>query len=379
MSSPLFQPFTLRSVTLRNRVVISPMCQYSAENGHPTDWHLVHLGRFAQGGAGLVIAEATAVSPDGRITHGDTGLWQDSQVAPFARIAQFLADNGAVPGIQLAHAGRKASSQRPWEGSAAISPGASEPPWAVVAPSAVPLGEGWPVPHALDDNAIAQLKQDWRSATRRAADAGFRLLEIHAAHGYLLHEFLSPVSNRRTDRYGGDAAGRLRLPLEIVEIVRETWPADLPLSVRVSAVDGAEGGLGIADTVRFAQALKQRGVDIIDCSSGGISGAVTAARVKRELGFQVEFAETVRREAGIPTMAVGLILEPDHAERIVASGQADLVALAREALFNPNWAAQAYLALDPAGGFDLFPVQAGWYLERREINLQELGVNSLRR
>lgn len=379
MTSALFQPFTLRTVTARNRVVISPMCQYSAENGHPTDWHLVHLGRFALGGAGIVIAEATAVAPEGRITHGDTGLWQDSQVAPFARIAKFLGENGAVPGIQLAHAGRKASSQRPWEGSAAIPPGAAEPPWSVVAPSARPLGEGWPVPHALDDAAIARLKEAWRTATLRAAEAGFRLLEIHAAHGYLLHEFLSPVANTRTDRYGGDEAGRMRLPLEIVEIVREAWPADLPLSVRVSAVDGAEGGLGLADTVRFARALKQRGVDIVDCSSGGISGAVTAARVKRELGFQVGFADTVRREAGVPTMAVGLILEPDHAERIVASGQADFVALAREALYNPNWAAQAHLALSANGSFDLFPVQAGWYLERREINLQELGVGSLRR
>ena len=377
MDTPLlFRPLSLRGVPLRNRIVISPMCQYSAVDGLASDWHLVHLGRFALGGAGAVFVEATAVHRDGRITHGDLGLWSDSQIPPLRRIARFLAEHGAVPAIQLAHAGRKASMQRPWHGNGPIGDtdrARGEDAWPVVAPSALPMDEGWLVPHELSPAEMAALREAWRQAAVRALESGFEIVELHAAHGYLLHEFLSPLSNRRGDAYGGDRAGRMRFPLEVAETLRAVWPQDRPVFVRVSAVDGIEGGWTLGDTVEFARELKARGVDLVDGSSGGLAGSATAARVPRGPGFQVPFAERIRREAELMTMAVGLIVEPQQAENILKTGQADLVAIGREALFDPNWPAHAELALgasrDP---FASWPVQHGWWLERRERALWAL-------
>ncbi|HVV42823.1 MAG TPA: NADH:flavin oxidoreductase/NADH oxidase [Nitrobacter sp.] len=376
MPSHLFQPLSLRGITFRNRVVISPMCQYSAIDGLANDWHLVHLGKFAQGGAGSVMVEATAVTAEGRITHGDIGLWHDGQIAPLKRIATVLKDNGAVPAIQLAHAGRKASMQRPWFGNAALNDAdraRGDLPWQVVAPSAIPMDEGWLVPHELAAAELNALRDDWRRATLRAVEAGFDFLELHCAHGYLLHEFLSPLSNRRTDGYGGDRAGRMRYPLEILETVRAAWPSDRPLSVRISSVDGIDGGIDLADSVAFAREAKARGADIIDCSSGGLMGSATAARIPRGYGFQVPFARAIRTEADIPTMAVGLILHPQQAEDVLAQGSADLIAIGREALFDPNWPLHARMALEQDGEtFDGWPQQYGWWLARREPGLRKL-------
>jgi 2,4-dienoyl-CoA reductase-like NADH-dependent reductase (Old Yellow Enzyme family) len=378
MSQPLlFRPISFRGVTARNRILISPMCQYSAVEGVVNDWHLVHLGKFAQGGAGMVMVEASAVTAEGRITHGDVGLWHDGQTAPLRRIAGFLRDHGAVPAIQLAHAGRKASMQRPWFGNAALDAGdhaRGDLPWRVVAPSPIALDEGWLTPHQLDIAELGSLREQWRLATLRAVEAGFDLLEVHCAHGYLLHEFLSPLSNRRTDGYGGDRAGRMRYPLEIIETVRAAWPAEKPLSVRISAVDGIDGGLELADQIAFAAEAKARGVDLIDCSSGGLLGSATAARIPRGYGFQVPFADEIRRQAEIATIAVGLILHPQQAEEILAQGHADVVAVGREALFDPNWPLHAELALGGRDGgvFESWPEQYGWWLERREPGLRRL-------
>jgi 2,4-dienoyl-CoA reductase-like NADH-dependent reductase (Old Yellow Enzyme family) len=373
---PLFRPITLRGITAKNRILISPMCQYSAVDGVVNDWHLVHLGKFAQGGAGIVMVEATAVTANGRITHGDAGLWHDGQIKPLERIAAFIRDNGAVPAIQLAHAGRKASMQRPWYGNAALTDEdvtRGDRPWEIVAPSPIPMEDGWLTPQELSEDDLDDLLDHWRAATLRAADAGFEMCEVHCAHGYLLHSFLSPLSNKRSDAYGGDRAGRMRFPLEVIEAVRAAWPDTLPLSVRVSSIDGVEGGLELADTVAFAREAKTRGVDIIDCSSGGLLGSATAARIPRGYGFQVPFAETIRKDAGIPTIAVGLIVHPDQAEKIVEQGQADLIAIGREALFDPNWALHARLELTEGNeDFADWPKQYGWWLERREPGLRKL-------
>jgi len=373
MTTPhLFSPLTLRGVTLRNRVVISPMCQYSATDGVANDWHFAHLARFATGGAGVVFTEAAAVERNGRITHGDLGIWSDEHVAPLARIAAFLKAQGAVPAIQLAHAGRKGSMQRPWHGNGPMDDSdraRGEQPWAVVAPSAIPVDTGWLVPHELTLAEIEQLKVQWQAATRRAREAGFEVAEVHGAHGYLIHAFLSPLSNRRTDAYGGERTGRMRLALEIARIVRDGWPAERPVFFRVSSTDGVEGGWSLDDSVVLARELKAIGIDVMDCSSGGIAGSATAARVKRTLGFQVPFAERIRREADIPTMAVGLILEPRQAEAVLLAGQADLIAIGRQALFNPNWALHAELALGVENEFASWPAQSGWWLDKRQKSL----------
>jgi 2,4-dienoyl-CoA reductase-like NADH-dependent reductase (Old Yellow Enzyme family) len=378
MSQPhLFTPITLRNVTAKNRVIIAPMCQYSATDGLADDWHLVHLGKFAQGGAGIVMTEAAAVVAEGRITHGDLGIWHDGQVAPLARIATFLRNNGAVPAIQLAHAGRKASMQRPWYGNAALTAedrARGDLPWQIVAPSPLPMDEGWLLPHELTEDELKALRESWRRAALRSVVAGFELLELHCAHGYLLHEFLSPLSNHRTDAYGGDRAGRMRFPLEIIETVREVWPDHLPLFVRISSVDGLDGGLTLEDSVAFAREAKTRGVDVIDCSSGGLMGSATAARIPRGYGFQVPFAAEIRKQAEIATMAVGLVLHPQQAEEILVHGHADIVAVGREAMFDPNWPLHAELALagKTEGAFDAWPKQYGWWLERREPGLRKL-------
>ncbi len=363
MNAELFTPIELKSVRLKNRVVISPMCQYSAHEGVAHDWHFVHLGRFAIGGASAVFVEATAVTPEGRITHGCTGLWNDAQMVPFKHIAAFIKSQNCVPGIQLAHAGRKASAQRPWEGGTAIKEtnAAGEGPWQTVAPSAIPFGPHWPTPRALMRDDLEQLRKAWRAAVERALRCGFEMLELHFAHGYLMNEFLSPLANARDDDYGGNMQKRMRFPLEIVDIARAAWPKDKPLFVRISAVDD---GWSIEDSIVFAKELKARDVDVVDCSSGGIN---TVRRVVPEPGYQVPFAERIRLDAGIKTMAVGLITEPRQAEDIIKSGRADLVALAREALADSQWALHARRALsDDPLDFEDWPVQAASRLKDRE-------------
>lgn len=366
----LFQPLSLRSITSRNRVVISPMCQYSAHEGHMDDWHLVNLGRYAIGGAGIVFTEATAVQKCGRITHGCPGLWEDSQVPAHARIAQFALRNGAIPAIQLAHAGRKAGMQRPWFGNGPLDDAdlaRGDMPWTPVGPSAVPVAQGWPTPHSLSHAEIDALVQDFVAAARRALAAGYKIAEVHGAHGYLLHSFLSPLSNTRTDEYGGDLAGRMRLALDVTKAVRAVWPDDLPLFFRTSAVDGTPEGWTIEDTVVLAGELKNIGVDVMDCSSSGIAGSATAnAPSKRQPGFQVGYAERVRKDVGMTTMAVGLITHPKQAEDILAEGRADLIAIGREALVDPMWALHAAQSLGADPLFEAWPEQSGWWLAARQ-------------
>ena len=330
--SGIFAPLKIREVTFRNRIAVSPMCEYSSDDGFANDWHLVHLGSRAVGGAGLVIAEATAVEARGRITPGDLGIWKDEHMESLARIARFVKQHGAVPGIQIAHAGRKASCHVPWKGGQPV-PG-NEGGWQTVAPSAVPFRETDPLPSELDKKEISSIAGAFAAAARRARDAGFEVVEIHSAHGYLLHEFLSPLSNLRTDEYGGPLENRIRLLLEVAEAVRAVWPERLPLFVRISATDWKEGGWTIDDSVMVAARLRAKGVDLIDCSSGGLA---VDAKIPAGPAYQVPFAERIRREADIHTGAVGLITDPLQADAIIRSAQADLVLLAREFLRDPYW------------------------------------------
>jgi 2,4-dienoyl-CoA reductase-like NADH-dependent reductase (Old Yellow Enzyme family) len=375
--SLLFTPAKLREVGLRNRLMLSPMCTYSADGGMASDWHMVHLGQFALGGFGIVCVEATAVTEQGRITYGDVGLWSNAHMAPLARIAGFLRAHGAVPAIQLAHAGRKASSQRPWHGMEAITDAdaraRNERPWPTVAPVAEAMAAGWHTPHALSVDDIRALIAAWRDAARRARDAGFDIVEVHAAHGYLNHQFLSPLINKRNDSYGGDRSGRMRFPLEVAEAVRGEWPKDKPVFLRISSVDGMEGGWEIEDSVALARELKARGIDAVDCSSGGVVGSATARAVPRSLGFQVPFAATIRKEAGIATIAVGLIVGGPQAEQILQNGEADLIAVARQALYDPYWPRHAARELNADGGaYADWPQQYGWWLDKREPTLRRL-------
>lgn len=340
----LFSPLPLRAVTLRNRIAVSPMCQYSAEEGVANDWHLVHLGARAAGGAGLVLAEATAVEARGRISAADLGLWSDAQVEPLARIVRFVAGQGAVAGIQLAHAGRKASVHAPWTGGGPLGPG--EGAWRTVAPSAVPFADGHPAPDALDLAGVAGVVEAFAAAARRARAAGFQVVEVHAAHGYLLHQFLSPLTNRRTDAYGGPFENRTRLVREVVQAVRRAWPESLPVLLRVSATDWAEGGWTVEESVELARGLAPLGVDLVDVSSGGL---VPYAKVPAGPGYQTGFAERIRREARVATGAVGLITAPEQADHVVRSGQADLVLLARELLRDPHFPLRAARALGHEG------------------------------
>ena len=336
----LFSPLEIRGIKFRNRIVVSPMCQYSCEDGFATDWHLVHLGSRAVGGAALVIVEATAVEPRGRISPGDMGLWKDDQIAPLARAAKFIKAQGSVPGIQIAHAGRKASTAAPWTGGRVVSE--ADGGWIPFAPSALPFREGEPTPLALSASQIHALVAAFTATARRALEAGFEVLEIHGAHGYLLHEFLSPLANQRTDEYGGSYENRIRFMLEVVSAVRGVWPESLPLFLRLSTTDWAEGGWTLEDSVELARRVKPLGVDLVDCSSGAM---VPWAKIPVAPGFQVSFAEQIRREANILTGAVGLITEPAQADAIVRSGQADLVLLARELLRDPYWPMHAAKAL----------------------------------
>ena len=382
MTPPLlFTPLALRAVTLRNRVVIPPMCTYAAADGVANDGHLVHLGGFAAGGAGLIFVEATAVEPRGRITHGCLGLWRDEQAQALARVVAFVKRQGAVPGIQLAHAGRKACVQRPWmdDGPLGLAPLPSEDvargesAWEVIGPTDEPAVEGWLTPRAMERADIAAVVQAFAAAARRADAAGFDAAEIHGAHGYLIHSFLSPLSNKRRDGYGGDRNGRMRLALEVTEAVRAVWPEDKPLFFRVSAVDGLEGGWQLEDSVALSRALASRGVDVIDCSSGGLHGSAVSALVPRALGFQVPFAARIRREAGIATQAVGLIVDGPQAEAVLQAGDADLIAVGREALFDPYWAHHAAKALGADPEFRTWPTLQGWYLARRERTMTRIG------
>jgi len=367
----LFTPFDLRGVRFRNRIVISPMCTYSATDGLASDWHLVHLGKFALGGAAAMFTEAAAIEPRGRITHGDLGIWSAEHAAALKPTTAFLRQHGALPAIQIAHAGRKASMQRPWQGNGPIDEtdrARGEHAWDVVAASAEPVKEGWLMPAELSVPEIADIQANFATAAGHAADAGFEVLEIHSAHGYLAHSFLSPLSNHRNDGYGGDLAGRMRFTLETAEKVRAVWPDDKPLFVRISAVDadGSDEGWQLDDSVVLAGELRARGVDVIDCSSGGIAGLATAALGPRTQGFRAPYGSRIRDEADVVTMVVGLVLDADVAEDLVASGAADLVAVGREVLYNPHWPHHLAheLAADP--DYAEWPEQYGWWLVRRE-------------
>jgi 2,4-dienoyl-CoA reductase-like NADH-dependent reductase (Old Yellow Enzyme family) len=373
----LFTPIKIRDIAFRNRIVIAPMATYSAVDGIAQDFHFAHWGRLVLGGAGCVFVEATAVTDQGRITNGDLGIWSDAHVPALKRIADFMRAQNVVPAIQLAHAGRKGSMQRPWFGNGALTAedfARGEKKWDTVAPTAEPMAEGHIVPHRLSVPELSSLKEDWVNAAKRSISADFDVLEIHNAHGYLMHQFLSPISNTRDDGYGGDLKGRMRFPLEVAEALREVWPQNKPVFVRVSAVDGLDGGWSMDDTVLYAKELKARGIDVIDCSSGGLFGSATAARVKRTWGFQVPYAERVRHEAGIKSMAVGLIVDPFVAEDILQKGQADLIAIAREALVNPCWPQMAEIALGrkASDAMDDWPVQYGWWLKHRERSIAQI-------
>jgi 2,4-dienoyl-CoA reductase-like NADH-dependent reductase (Old Yellow Enzyme family) len=365
MTAPLFSPFHLRSVVFPNRIGVSPMCEYSSDDGFATDWHLVHLGARAQGGAGLVMLEASAVTPEGRISIGDLGIWKDEHIDKLAQIVRFLHSQGSRAGIQLAHAGRKASMTVPFGGERLLTP--EEGRWQTVAPSAIPFSESYSVPEALDEAEIAGVVSAFADAARRADTAGFDLVEIHAAHGYLLHEFLSPLANQRLDQYGGSFENRTRLLLEITDAVRNAWPEHLPLFIRISATDWVDGGWTPEESVELGRMLRGHGVDLVDVSSGGL---VPHAKIPAGPGFQVPFAERIRKEGGIPTAAVGLITEPQQANEIIANGEADIVLLAREMLRHPYWPLHAaetlgstvtwpvqYLRAAPRGSTGRNPVQ----------------------
>ncbi|MDE1178021.1 MAG: NADH:flavin oxidoreductase/NADH oxidase [Edaphobacter sp.] len=366
----LFSPLSQRSVTFPNRIAVSPMCQYSYMDGLSNDWQFVHLGSRAVGGAGIVFTEAAAVNPEGRITPGDLGLWSEAHIAPLARIASFVKDQGSVPGIQLAHAGRKASMARPWETpleAVSIAKGG----WQPVGPTTDPFSPSYPTPAALDRAGMDKVIEDFAATTRRAVSAGFLLAEVHCAHGYLLHEFLSPLSNRRTDEYGGSLENRARFPLEVIRAVRASFPSELPVWVRLSVTDWVDpsaesptGGLTVDDSVAFAKLVKAEGIDLVDCSSGGND---PRQQIPVGAGYQVAFAERIRREADIQTGAVGMITAPEQADQIVRTGQADVVLLARELLRDPYWPLHAAEILHKPG---LWPVQyeraAHGKVERRQ-------------
>jgi 2,4-dienoyl-CoA reductase-like NADH-dependent reductase (Old Yellow Enzyme family) len=361
--SLLFAPLSLRGITLPNRVVISPMAQYCADEGCATPFHFVHLGAFASGGAGLVFTESTKVERRGLGSFGDLCLWNDAHVEALRPVVRFIKEAGAVPGMQLNHSGRKARSQRPWEGFGPLQ-GSDDDLWPVIAPSAIAHAEGWATPREMTIADIREVIGMWAASARLAVEAGFEVLEIHGAHGYLVHQFLSPKANQRGDQYGGALGNRMRFALELTEAVRDAWPARLPLFFRVSATDAM--GWELEDTVTLAAALRDRGVDVIDCSSGGIATrSPTASGHALPPGYQVPYAERIRREAGVATMAVGLIVEPEHAEQILQDARADLIAIGREALYDPFWARHAAQILDREKGFSNWPRQYAWWLERR--------------
>jgi 2,4-dienoyl-CoA reductase-like NADH-dependent reductase (Old Yellow Enzyme family) len=366
----LFQPYRIRDLTLRNRIVVSPMATYSAEGGFVTDWHVQHIGKLAAGGAGLVFVEQSSVNTQGRITHGCLGIWRDEHVAGLQRLTRLIASLGAASAIQIAHSGRKGASQRPWEGGGPLGEvdiaARGEGPWEICAPSSIAFDTGCQTPTEMSPAAIEQVVEDYRAAFIRARDAGFDVCELHCAHGYLMHSFLSPLGNQRTDEYGGDRAGRMKLPLRIAGVMREVWPDHLPCFVRISSVDGVDVGWQIEDSVAFAIELKRLGIDVIDCSSGGFKLPAENNLVARTTGFQLPFSERIRHEAGLPTMGVGLIRTGEQAAIALQDGRADLIALGRELLWNPNWPMQIATEHDEADGWKLMPPQYGWWLRRRK-------------
>lgn len=365
----LFTPVKLRDLTLKNRVVVSPMATYSARDGLATDWHVAHIGKLAAGGAGIVFVEQSSVNVQGRITYGCLGIWDDAQTAGHAKLASLIHELNAKAAIQIAHSGRKGSSQRPWEGGNPLGQAdidaRNEGPWEIAASSSIPFDDGWPAPHMLNSDEIDTVTEDFRRAFQRARSAGYDIVELHCAHGYLLHSFLSPLANNRNDAYGGSRENRMRLPLRIAAVMRDEWPDHLPALVRISSVDGVDIGWSIEDSIAFAAELRKIGIDMIDCSSGGMKLPRGNSLVSRTPGFQVPFAERIQRETGIPTIAVGLIREPDYAESILREGKATLIALGRELLWNPNWPAQTALALGCDPAWSGWPEQYGWWLKRR--------------
>ncbi len=381
----LFTPLTLRGVTLPNRVVVSPLCMYSCHgNGMANDWHFAHLSTFARGHAGLVFCEATAVTPEGRITPQCLGIWNDEQAEALKPITRFIESMGCVPGMQIAHAGRKASHMRPSKGAAPLTEAdaaSGNAPWPTVAPSAEAVTPNAPVPHALTTEEIAELVQAFAEAAKRAHAAGFKVLEIHGAHGYLIQSFLSPLGNKRNDGYGGDIQGRMRFALEVTEAVRAAWPDDLPLFFRISAVDGSDDGWSLDDSVVLARELAARGVDVVDCSAGGIKGAPSFRTPvqgggERPPGFQVPYADRVKHDSGVKTMAVGVIYDPHQAEAILAEDRADLVALGREIMYNPFWPLHAAEELGADPDHAMWPEQYGWAVKRRSQILGFKGIKA---
>jgi 2,4-dienoyl-CoA reductase-like NADH-dependent reductase (Old Yellow Enzyme family) len=373
----LFTPITIRGVTSKNRIVVSPMCQYNSDDGGPGDWQMMHLGRLAVGGAGIIFGEETAVEARGRKTYKCAGIWDDKHIPQYRRLTDFIKEQDAVPAIQLGHAGRKASCHTATEDWRPLRDEDAKDgfaPWQGLAPSALDQLPRRFTPKAMDKDDIASSLDAWREATRRSMDAGFDILEIHGAHGYLIHQFLSPVSNHRNDAYGGDRQGRMRYALEIAEVVRDAWPQDKPLFFRVSSVDGQGGIWNLDDTVALSKELKDRDIDLIDCSSGGIFGDSEMPMVPRIEQFQAGFAERVRREAGIMTIAVGGITEAQQAENILQTGRADLVALAREFLWNADWAAHAAKALNATDPYGQMPHEYAFRLRQREKQ-KEMPIN----
>ena len=370
MTQPLlFTPIKLAGLIARNRIVVSPMCQYSSEEGGPNDWHLVHLGKFALGGAGIVFCEETAVEMRARKTYGCAGIYSEKHVPMYRRITEFLNKNNSLPAMQIGHSGRKASCIAPWTNFKPLTEDDAKnghAPWRGISPSALPHRDDAQTPHELSVADIKEVIESWREAALRTLDAGFEIVEIHGAHGYLIHQFLSPLANRRTDAYGGDLQGRMRFALELTEAVRAVWPKEKPLWFRVSAVDGDGGAWDMDDTVTLARELKARGVDVVACSSCGINGPLNMAIVPRVPGYQVPYAERVRKETGLMTCAVGLITEPEHAEDILQQGHADLIAMAREFMYNPNWPVHAARQLGVSAYLDLLPTEYAWWLKRRE-------------
>lgn len=379
---PLFTPFTLRDVTFPNRIAVSPMSQYLAKDGYVNDWHLVHLGRFALGGAGLVFTEATAVEDRGRRTHGDLGLWEDGQIEGMARVASFLKEQGAVAGVQLGHAGRKASERRPWHGETPVDAEdvelRGEAPWQMIGPSPVPYGEVWPAPAEMTQADIDDVLQAFRESARRVDAAGYDVIEVYAAHGFLVHQFYSPVSNNRTDAYGGDRDGRMRFAFEVARAIRETWPAEKPLFFRLSATDWVDRGWEAEDTVVLSRGLKENGVDLIDCSTGGIGAGHDESFKPRRMalaqGFQLPFAEHLKKEAGIAAMGVGFLWDPEVAQEAIAEGKVDMVALARELLDNPNWPLHASRRLGEDKDYSFWKPQFGWWLNKRQRIMDKLNL-----
>ncbi len=374
----LFTPITLRGVTAKNRIVASPMCQYHSVEGGPTDWQMMHLGRLAVGGAGIIFGEETGVEERGRKTHACAGIWHDRHIPQYRRLTDFIREQHAVPAIQLGHAGRKASCHgavRDWEPLTEADAAIGLPPWQGVAPSALDQVERAWLPKEMDQDDIRTVLKAWAEAARRATDAGYEICEIHGAHGYLIHEFLSPVSNQRTDAYGGDRQGRMRFALEVAETVRAAWPQDKPLFYRASCVDGVGGSWTLEDTIALAKALKDRDIDMIDCSSGGISGDSDMPPLPRVPGYQVGFADRIRREAEIATIAVGNINTADLAESILQTGQADLVAIAREFLWNPDLPAHMALELGVPDAYGLMPEEYAHRLRRRD-EVKDMPINA---